>query len=471
MRILLLLSFLFLSGCDFIDQLGNMEPLEIRAVNPSEEQVEAADMEAVSVAFSQEMNRKSAEGAFSLAEEEQSLEGTFRWEERRMFFTPYHGFHENREYLITVKKGAEDRYGNSLPEDRFYRFRTGSDETPPEILSISPEDYTLITARRQPVVFSFSEPVDRQSFRDAFSVSPSLEGKQEWDADSRRVTFTPLADYEAGEEYTFKVGTDLTDPAENPLASDFSVLYRTAAVPDPALTSLILESSGAPLIPGSGGINEGAEKDDRVSGSFDRPLDGEERKTFLEILPEAPFETVWNSAFDTFEVRFTEPLVWDGWYDLKIFDSLYVIHVSGGESRPPEVTGLTFCPDGTAPVPVLTPLSLNSSLGAADSASAFLDFYITTAAGAVIDRFSFMDALSLDSSVLGFENRFLEVLDGSQTPPPAPAPAADETVLRLHLTVTDYGLPGTVSVSLADTLTDSLDNSLAEKWVLTVSQP
>ncbi|MDA3957999.1 Ig-like domain-containing protein [Oceanispirochaeta sp.] len=459
-----LICLLSVVSCRFIEELKHMEAPEIISWSPGEENQEAPELHEVSLDFSTSMNQSLTEAAFSLTENEVDIQGDFIWEENRMRFLPYQGFAADKSYTMSLKKTAEDGFGNSFSQEWSTEFATGSDHEAPLFRKAEPVDFSKITNLRQEFTLLFSESLDQQSFRDAFSIVPNLKYFLEWV--DNKVIVHPLEDFENGKEYTLSISKSLMDQAGNRMDREIDLIYTVTARDDPLLESIILTSSGGELDPS--GINTGVEKDDVITGHVNRIMNEEERLNLVRLTPESPYDVNWNSNFQDFTLSF-ESLDWEGHYELNLLEQNYLLLADGVESRPPEVISLAFCSDSSGVLPQI--LSLNSSLGASDSTTAFLDFLFVRSDAGTISQFSLMNALSFDSAVLSFETIGYEVYDGSQTPGPAVSPGPGESLIRIHLNISDTGLPGIVTFSLSETLSDTLGNSLKEPWYLTVNQP
>ncbi|MEK6814528.1 MAG: Ig-like domain-containing protein [Nitrospirota bacterium] len=73
----------------------------------------------ISITFSKEMDRASAEQAFSVSP---SLEGAFSWDGNTMIFTPS-TYPLTFEMTVTVGTGAKDARGSPLREPYSFRYR------------------------------------------------------------------------------------------------------------------------------------------------------------------------------------------------------------------------------------------------------------------------------------------------------------------------------------------------------------
>jgi len=440
-----------------------MDAPEVTSWTPGGGLQDSAGLEAVGIKFTSSMDRSLTESAFSLTEDDEELRGEFLWEEKAFLFKPFSGFRRDCSYALILRKTAEDEYGNSLEREWNAGFSTGSDETPPIFLYSEPEDMSLLTDTRQEILLVFSEPPDEMSLRESLSLSPDLLFTLDWLGDS--VKIRPLQDYAPGKEIRVSLSVSLKDRAGNAMERDVDLLFRTAEPVTAGIESLILQSTGEDLT--GTGINRGIEKNDVITGSVNRPLSEEERVSFVSMTPDASYDLRWDSSFEDFTLSF-EDLAWQGYYDLEILENLYLLIADGEGSRPPDPLSLSFSTGGSDPPRIL---SLNCALGAQVSSEAYLDFLFLRSQYGEINAFSFMDALTIDSAVLSFDTTGCEFFDGGMSPPPAVLPGTGESLIRVHLEITDTGLPGIVTFSLADTLCDSLDNTMTAPWSLTVNQP
>ena len=467
-----LIILIFLLCCDLADHLMHMEPPEILSVSPGEDYADPEGLEEISLLFSAEMDRISVERAFRFSEDDSDLDGTFLWRGRRMFFNPYNGISPDRNYGIILKKSAEDRWGNSLEADYYHRFFTGLDHEPPFLTGSVPEDFTLIEESRTSLILFFSEALDRGSFNSALKITPDILIEKEWNSSGDRITLSPLEAYEKGVNYHLTLSDSLKDTAGNPLSQPVELVFRRPAEDEPVLLELALPGEGGILLSDEeGDINRGLEKDLVLEGIFSSPVDYDAGSTLFSLQPSLPFDLIWDEDLMAFSLIFTEYLCFGESYRLQAGEKSYILLIDGEKSRPLRVSGVVFCPHAAASVPLMTPLSLNSSLGAGDSSDAFFDFYLEHASGSSICLSSFMEALSMDSAVMTLDYRSLEFGGEGLTPAPDPRPGENVSLIRLNMDISGTGPGGTVHLEIDRDLRDSQENSLEELWSLTVSQP
>ena len=101
------------------------------------------------------------------------------------------------------------------------------DVTRPSVTSRAPQGAGATTAPS--IVIVFSEPMDRTSVEQAFSLSPAMDGTFSWSVDSRTVTFTPSRPLQGGTDYFVVVDTGARDLAGNALVQSATFQFATVA--------------------------------------------------------------------------------------------------------------------------------------------------------------------------------------------------------------------------------------------------
>lgn len=438
-----------LLSCRFIEDLTHMEAPCVESCT--------MDDEGGRMIFSQEMNRNLTEEAFSLTLDSEEQAVSFTWTVRTMEFTPIAGVAENGIYSVTLSQSAEDRYGNSLASDFSRSLYRGDDHIPPEIITVSPAEYTVFSTPRDSVTYKFSEPVDTLSFTRAFSISPDLLYHSVWDSDCREVSIELLEDCRTDREYLYRISSELTDRSGNSLTAPSETLYNSPVIETLAVDELFLTRSGTPVEVSD--ISEAlmVEKDDSLTVRFNRGLSSEERYGLVSILPGIDFDQDWDSLFGELSITFPEPLSYGEVYEIIILENSYFLICSGEGSIPLNVESVRFKPDGESGFRELT---LNSSLGAVDSDNAVLEIEISRSPLSDISMTSFLESFSISSGVLSINFRTVNINSEE-----------DRARVQILMDVSGTGLPGTVTLSLDENLRDSLNNRLAKDWALTVLQP
>lgn len=485
----LLILLLPALSCRFV----NMGALEITDWSPRKPSVPSGEAIQIWIAFSAPMERAKAEEAFSLRKDGQRLAGIFQWREETLRFSPYEAVSAGHSYIMAVTTRAEDLYGNSLTEDFSFGFQIGSDRAQPALISYSPSDHEVTDDLHQTVTFSFSEPIDRQSLYDGFSLTPTAEGTFTWSDGDRTVSFTPLSRLQWQQEYTVSVSDTVADLHGNRIVQPHTSRFRIGSdtVP-PAVTSLTNTDETYPLVPydeTAGHVNEGWESAWGFRMRFSEPLDRDSLKGALAIEPDWDFHIDWPDPTSTDEATLIpdEGLRYGELYTLCIKEGLSDLYgnpmaseircrilVNGPGSKPPEIARTTFLtvPGSADPnhIVELADFSLIDLSGYSSPAQGFFDIYLGLAEGCSGDLPSFMQSFSVSCTNSCADLLPIAVVQSSDTalsPPAHPEPGADLVVIRVYMTIEDNpGNNGTITLELSRNFQDSADNTLDENWQL-----
>jgi len=111
----------------------DLTPPTVTSFTPAEGATGIAPGTGVTVKFSEEMSRPSAEDAFSLTRDSDGVPagGTFAWTETTMTFQPSAPLAEGASYTATMGTGAEDQAGNALADETTWSFGTLRNVTTP----------------------------------------------------------------------------------------------------------------------------------------------------------------------------------------------------------------------------------------------------------------------------------------------------------------------------------------------------
>jgi Big-like domain-containing protein/copper-binding protein NosD len=142
-------------------------------------------------------------------------------------------FTAGSESVYAFRAIATDRAGNVEAAPSGNDTWTRVDVTVPRVLTSTPQGNN---SSRSPIIeIAFSEPMDRASVEQAFSLtagSSPVTGTFLWSADSTVVKFLPGAPLAAGTTFTVIVGTGASDVAgkglQNPLAFQFTTIPSAA---------------------------------------------------------------------------------------------------------------------------------------------------------------------------------------------------------------------------------------------------
>jgi hypothetical protein len=124
---------------------------------------------------------------------------------------------------------ARDRAGNLEPAPSGNDTWTRVDVTRPFAVSGSPRGANVNATPL--IVITFSEPMDRTSVEQAFSLSPDMNGAFSWSPDSRTVTFTPERGLNPATRYVVAIDSSARDLAGNTATGLYTFDFTTSAAP------------------------------------------------------------------------------------------------------------------------------------------------------------------------------------------------------------------------------------------------
>jgi len=191
--------------------------------------------------FSEPVLPATLYNSFSLAP---AVSGYYTWSADYTVctFTPLAAYTWQTDYLVTLAASVTDAAGNSLAEPFTTRFFTGTDNTPPAILTVQNTDQTLLLAADSPddtlytvttgwesdygIRIECSEPVDSVSFAAMLELEPDWSYTLVWDdPDLPTVaTLQPNERFIYNTTFTLTVDAGLKDLSAN--AATAPVVYR-----------------------------------------------------------------------------------------------------------------------------------------------------------------------------------------------------------------------------------------------------
>lgn len=109
------------SGSQYFDVVDTVAP-SVVSVAPADGTANVSPATPIQVVFSEEMDRASTESAFTLLP---STEGSFRWVNGVLYFSPDAAWNSNTQYAVTIDANARDIAGNNLAASYSWQFTTG----------------------------------------------------------------------------------------------------------------------------------------------------------------------------------------------------------------------------------------------------------------------------------------------------------------------------------------------------------
>ena len=465
--LILLISSLF-SGCEAVEEFINMKALKIESFSPSSLRILPDALSSVKITFSENMNRSRTEDSFSLEKESSPVNGKFRWEGRTLSFIPFSGFLKNSNYKAEVSSGAEDIYGNSLPEKFVFSFSTAEESEIPFLVSSEPMDGELIQDPLQIITVTYSEALSQDTVFAAFSIFPAIKGHLSLDNGDRSIIFTPLENFTEGSDYNVSLSEDLSDISGNRTGSKTDIYFKIA---EEEIASLIwLGNTEGTEYENTENVflNEAVEKDVKIRMVYDKEVSCKIKNSLLRITPEAECTIDWNTVSEEAVITFENNLDYNEVYEITADDKIYRLLINGAGSKPPELIKIVFCNDSSAPV--FEELSLNRGICFETSENAFFDFYFILAEGASVFSSEIFSCISFKTLNSDLSVKPLRVLN-PQTgiPAPSPPPEEYEYVFRIECSVTEGTQVSPFRIEINSEFSDSLSNRLEEEEIVQVT--
>jgi hypothetical protein len=190
-----------ISGSDIV-------PPEISTNSPSDGGVNIPVGTTIALTFSEPMNQSSVENAFSLKDSgDGSVAGEFSWNGNTVTFTPDTRLYPLTQYTIRLDTTAKDLSGNPLQSDFTSQFTSGTDPTQPTVIEKTPEGSDVSTG--SVISIRFSKTMNETATQNAFSISPAVSGRFEWEGNTLK--FIPDDLLELDTQYTVILDSSAKD--------------------------------------------------------------------------------------------------------------------------------------------------------------------------------------------------------------------------------------------------------------------
>lgn len=501
-RINALLSRFFLAAVVTSSQalscdLFTAVPFTVISSTPGSGRIRIADGIPVSVLFSEEPDRASAENSFSLTEDGEALPGFFSWSGSSLTFHPCGGLRTNREYRLSVSADARNASGVSLDEPFEVAFSSKPEYVRPVVIETSPCDNGFLEIPYESLRITFSEAVDMVSFNDCSSISPSIKGNWKQDPDDHTVAFTPLEPWIRGAGYDATISADLLDLAGNRMGEpfDFHCTVGMDAEPPVLLSVHALDESGTPVTeicadePQDGMVteNSGWEASWKLRFHFSEPVSWRTFGARIESSGGVSLEAEWNGEYagtidclvsghpawgDCFTIRVL-PGVEDEAGNGSLVESRFNFIFDGLGSRPPRFAGirLPLAPGEILPGDrKLVSFSIEqpyATIAIASDAAGYpigvpvatsFEVYFELAAGAALNLLSLRGSFRFSSTNNSLEFSADRILDDGFEYADKCELWADLAVARIYGTITNHVDSGILTLQFASGLCDSSGN-------------
>lgn len=449
MKKIIFIAFLFVS-CGFAEEYTHMTAPKVSDCSYGEG--------CIQLTFSSDMKKEITEQAFSCICNEETLSGTFVWNEKKMSFYPDAGIKNKSRYEVEVGTRAEDKYGNSLKEVFSYVFSTKEKEEKFHVQKMNISDGEVVTDLMQPIEITFSGPVDQARFYQGFEISPRVLGVSSVKDNNLAVIFAPLEKLDWNSTYTITLKKSISDQYGNRLPSDYTVTFTTGEEPVSSLERLSIKD-GIELVSGNT-VNRGIEKDVSLMLAYSGPADSKTIRNPLSISPAQDYTAKWNGAHTECIINFKKPLPYKTLMEVIAGkDKRYLLYVDGENSQSIEVQEVRFYQDYTSGNSEV--LEYGSGIVFETAAQACFEFVLSAGSTAEIftaDAYGAVD-VAVSQGNLTIEQTRLET-----------ERISPETIyIRVFCSITAGTVQTPVIISVNGTLRDSNGNTLDEDYVLRIN--
>jgi hypothetical protein len=183
---------LLLAGCALVD----LSPFSV-STYPDGSGAVLSRLPAIVIRFSEPVVHDTAESAFSVTADGESVEGDPAWEGNRLTFTPVRPFSRGMRHVLRLEGPVRTTAGRTFDELIVVSFYVGTDARPPIITEVAPEEGGICGVT-SPLRLTFSASMDEDAFADAFSLSPEAEHGVAWNGDRTQATITPEKRWTSG---------------------------------------------------------------------------------------------------------------------------------------------------------------------------------------------------------------------------------------------------------------------------------
>ena len=442
------LSFLLFFGFSFLiftcDILRD-SPYMVQAWTPGGGFHQNPERLKVSLLLSHESDKAKTEQAFSLTEDGRSLQGYFSWEGRRLVFIPASPLESDRDYLITLGTGAQDKKGLSLEISFEASFSTRIPGDKPRIIRAEPEHEGSLSESRGAFRLFFSEPVRLNSCIDFISFTPATPGSWRLEDDNRTACFIPRDPWQPGTLYQVKAESAFAGHSGSLLGEEYLSAFHAAEDREkPVLLKALVilptgEEEEIPLqVPGEFFVAEYSawERLSRLCLVFSKPVDLSSLGSFIVTEPSLALVMESAPGMESRALfRFAEDPAWGSAFLFRLSSGVkdyagnesaedynFRIRIAGPLSKAPALVGirLPMAPGNSDDHEMLSFShgALFLDLPIKDGVERYpygketptwIELYFQTAPDTEIDIFSLMELFRVESTNLALEFSFRSI--------------------------------------------------------------
>ncbi len=302
--------FLFLQSCSAPESFLGIETLTIEHCTPSNGEKGVGKNISVSLTFSSDVDKPSAENAFSLSYEGTAIDGKFSWSGgKTLFFKPSDDLVSGRLYFISVERSVRDKKNNTMEEKYLSEFVVGENNSVPLVISSDPvpvDGIVDLIPVNQDFSFTFSKPMDIKKVESAFSITPSVNGFFEWNGDSLSCVYRTTSDMQKNSIYKVSISPLAEDVYGIKTDSEYRINLRTSSESSPGFPDFVYPQIASVSADGvmlnQEILNAGISKNCLLVITFSESMERISAEKAFNISPSVEGDFSWNA--DSTEMAF-----------------------------------------------------------------------------------------------------------------------------------------------------------------------
>jgi hypothetical protein len=236
---------LFFTRCGFMD----LRPVSV-SVFPQAGAVLPDLTSPVRAVFDTAMREREVERIFSVEFSGGKIEGDFHWKERELYFYPVAGWTPGVRYTLSLNGSAYSKDGRDADFSVFVPFYAVNAGALPYLKGFYPDDGAstgVLPEDGGKVILFFSEPMNRRSVEDAFSIDGIDRKVFIWNDADTKLEVRPREMLNAWSVYRWSIETKARSAAGAPLAKNCSAQFtanKDTTFPFVKYVSPVLKTEG-----------------------------------------------------------------------------------------------------------------------------------------------------------------------------------------------------------------------------------